>query len=138
MRFMVRAMCSKCGACYPQVHYDDHPPYYTISIDGDERSTVRAALEPREEETERRVRGRPMSAVVGSRIVVRYDEGKRRLVGYPGVVAKCSHDKGTRLVLHVRFDGEPAELYEVEEDGEDDWEWEAEAGGSRHKRPRRR
>ena len=27
-----------------QVHYDDVPPYYTISIDGTERSTVRGRL----------------------------------------------------------------------------------------------
>ena len=29
-----------------KVHYDDPPPYYTISIDGQERSTVRTKLEP--------------------------------------------------------------------------------------------
>eukprot|EP00966_Prymnesium_polylepis_P140437 3244064-Prymnesium_polylepis.1 len=27
-----------------KVHYDDPPPYYTISIDGAERSTVREKL----------------------------------------------------------------------------------------------
>ena len=29
-----------------KVHYDDPPPYYTISIEGRERSTVRSKLEP--------------------------------------------------------------------------------------------
>jgi hypothetical protein len=29
-----------------KVHYDDIPPYYTIVIDGHERSTVRTKLEP--------------------------------------------------------------------------------------------
>lgn len=29
-----------------KVHYDDPPPYYTISIDGNERSTVREKLAP--------------------------------------------------------------------------------------------
>lgn len=84
-------------------------------------------------------RGRSQSAAVGSRIVVRYDEGKRQLVSYPGVVIKCTTDAGERMMLHVRFDGEPAELYEVEEAGEDDWVWEDEVEDeSWHKRPRRR
>eukprot|EP00966_Prymnesium_polylepis_P052623 1218427-Prymnesium_polylepis.1 len=29
-----------------EVHFDEHPPYYTISIDGVERSTVRERLTP--------------------------------------------------------------------------------------------
>ena len=29
-----------------QVHYDEPPPYYTVSIDGAERSTVREKLTP--------------------------------------------------------------------------------------------
>ena len=34
------------GATVVKVHYEDSPPYYTISIDGTERSTVRERLTP--------------------------------------------------------------------------------------------
>ena len=37
---------AKLVATILKVHYDDVPPYYTISIDGNERSTVRTKLSP--------------------------------------------------------------------------------------------
>ena len=70
------------------------------------------------------IKGKVWRDVISSRVVVAYDEGDT-LVPYAGTVVGVERaDRGSMLV--VCFDGD-AERYEVEEGGEDEWEWEEEA-----------
>ena len=54
---------------------------------------------------------------------MRYCEG-RKLVPYAGEVVQRKPDATGAMVLDVRFDGDLKTVWEVEEDGEDDWDWE--------------
>jgi hypothetical protein len=59
------------------VHYDDPPPYYTITIDGKERSTVRSKLTPLTPDEEAAVNGPPTSKPAAKKKVSFKVEGKQ-------------------------------------------------------------
>ena len=70
------------------------------------------------------VKGRLVSEVVGSRVLVQFEEGGL-LMGHAGTVAERSVDEEGVMRLHVRFDSKPTgQSYSMKEDGDDGWDWE--------------